>query len=185
MPNDRWPRPMPQFVTRRRSLQAAAGAVLVRSLVPALALLAGCASDPSRLPLGVDRSQVLQQLGQPTATYQMPDGQRLQYSRGPAGFAVFNIDLDASDHVHSVRQELYEGLFGSTIRPGEWRVDDVLRTYGPPQLQSRVTSFDGTVWSWRYLSLNNRRFLYVYIDPTGLVDHYNVGDDLGFGRRQW
>jgi hypothetical protein len=150
------------------------------------ALLAACASDPSRVPLGADRAQVLQQVGAPTAIYQMPDGERLQYSWGPAGFAVFNVDLDASGRVRSVRQELYEGLFASTIKPGEWRVDDVLRTYGPPYEQSRVTSFNGVVWSWRYLNINNRRFLYIYIDPTGRVDHYNVGDDLEYDqRRRW
>lgn len=149
------------------------------------ALLAGCASDPSRLPLGVDRTQAIQQLGQPTAIYQLPDGQRLQYSRGPAGFEVFNVDLDASGRVRSVRQELNEGLFNSTIRPGEWRVDDVIRTYGPPAQQSGVTSFNGVVWTWRYLHINNRRFLYIYIDPTGRVDHFNVGDDLQDRRWRW
>ncbi len=124
------------------------------------ALLAGCANDPSRLPLGVDRAQALQQLGPPTAIYALPGAEeRLQYSYGPAGFAVFNVDLDAAGHVRSVRQELSEGLFGNTIRPGEWRVEDVLRTYGRPYEQSRVSSFDGVVWSWRYLQINNRRFL--------------------------
>ena len=64
------------------------------------ALLAGCASDPSRLPLGVGRDQALQQLGPPTAIYPLPGGeQRLQYSYGPAGFAVFNIDIDAAGRV--------------------------------------------------------------------------------------
>jgi hypothetical protein len=99
---------------------------------------------------------------------------------------VFNVDLDASGQVRSVRQELDEGLFGSTIRPGEWRVEDVLRTYGPPYERSRVTSFNGAVWSWRYLHINNRRWLYIYIDPAGWVDHYNVGDDLLYeDRRRW
>ncbi|MGJ7511573.1 hypothetical protein [Variovorax sp. GT1P44] len=150
------------------------------------ALLAGCASDPSNLPLGVDRNQVLQQLGSPTAIYRTPTGERYQYSRGPMGFQVSNVDIDASGHVYSVRQELDEGLFGSTIKPGEWRVEDVLFTYGPPYQQTQVTSFNGGVWSWRYLHINNRRFLYIYIDPTGRVDHYNVGDDLEFDRwRRW
>ena len=149
------------------------------------ALLAGCASDPSRLPLGVDRAQALQQLGTPTSIYPLPDGERLQYSYGPAGFAVFNVDIDAAGRVRSVRQELNEGLFASTIRPGEWRVEDVLRTYGRPYEQSRVSSFDGVVWSWRYLNINNLRFLYIYIDPTGRVDHYNLGDDLSDRRLWW
>lgn len=176
---------MTSLVSRARLLPVFKWALAAATLLSG-ALLAGCASDPSRVPLGADRAQVLQQVGAPTAIYQMPDGQRLQYSRGPAGFVVFNVDLDASDRVRSVRQELDEGLFGSTIRPGEWRVDDVLRTYGTPYQQTRVTSFDGVVWSWRYLHINNRRFLYIYIDPTGRVDHYNVGDDLEYERsRRW
>lgn len=150
------------------------------------ALLAGCASDPSNLRLGAGREQVLQQLGTPTAIYKTADGERFQYSRGPMGFQVSNVDLDASGRVYSVRQELDEGLFGNTIKPGQWRVEDVLFTYGRPYQQTQVTSFNGSVWSWRYLHINNPRFLYIYIDPTGRVDHYNVGDDLEYDRwRRW
>ncbi|MDM0015667.1 hypothetical protein QTH87_24730 [Variovorax sp. J22P168] len=149
------------------------------------ALLAGCASDPTNVPMGVSREQVLQQVGSPTAVYRTPTGDRLQYSRGPLGFAVTNVDLDTAGRVRSVRQELDEGLFGSTIRPGVWRVPDVLFTYGQPYQQTQVTSFNGTVWSWRYLHINNRRFLYIYVDPTGRVDHYNVGDDLESERWRW
>ena len=149
-------------------------------LVLALAaILAGCVSEPTRLPLGTDRATTLQRLGTPTATYPLPGGgERLQYSRAPAGVAVNNVDIDASGKVFSIRQELYEGLFDSTIKPGEWRVEDVLRTYGRPYEISRVTSFDGEVWAWRFKSLNNRRLLYIYIDPTGVVDHYHTADEL-------
>jgi hypothetical protein len=141
--------------------------------------LAGCASDPTRTSLGTPRAQVLQQVGAPTATYPLPDGgERLQYSRAPMGFEVSNIDVDASGQVFSVRQELFEGLFGSTIKPGVWREADVLRTYGRPYEITRVTSFDGNVWSWRYKHINQRRFLYIYVSPDGVVDHYNTGDEL-------
>jgi len=141
--------------------------------------LVGCASEPTRLPLGSTRDQALQQLGTPTATYPLPNGsERLQYSRAPMGFEVSNIDVDASGHVVSVRQELFEGLFGSTIKPGVWRVDDVLRTYGRPYEITRVTSFNGDVWTWRYKSMNARRLLYIYVTPDGVVDRYHTGDDL-------
>jgi len=164
---------------RRPAARSALAAVVIA--------LAACASDPSRVPPGATRDQVLQQLGTPTAIYRLPQGERLQYSRGPSGFAVFNVDLDDAGRVRSVRQELQEGLFDSTIRPGQWRVEDVLRTYGPPYQQTRVYSFNGTVWSWRYLNINSPRFLYIYVDPSGLVDHFNVGDDLDFDdhRRRW
>jgi hypothetical protein len=147
--------------------------------VASAAALVGCASDPTRTALGTPRAQVLQQVGTPTATYPLPNGgERLQYSRAPMGFEVSNIDVDASGQVVSVRQELFEGLFGSTIKPGVWREADVLRTYGRPNEITRVTSFDGAVWSWRYKHINSRRLLYIYIGPDGVVDHYNTGDEL-------
>ncbi len=156
-----------------RRLPAAAGAVALA------VLLAGCASDPTRLPLGASRAQALQQLGAPTATHALAGGgERLQYSRAPSGFEVSNVDVDAAGRVTSVRQELDERFFGSTILPGVWREADILRTYGRPFEITRVSSFDGQVWSWRYMVQNSRRLLYIYVDPQGLVQYYNVGDDL-------
>jgi hypothetical protein len=140
--------------------------------------LAGCVSEPTRLPLGSTRDEALQRLGAPTATYPMPNGgERLQYSRAPMGYEISNIDVDASGRVVSVRQELFEGLFDSTIKPGVWRVDDVQRTYGRPYEITRVTSFEGNVWTWRFKSHNTRRLLHIYIAPDGVVDHYNTTDD--------
>lgn len=145
-------------------------------------LLAACASDPTRLPLGVSRGDALQQLGQPTAIFALADGERLQYSRLPAGFEVSNVDLDAAGRVRSVRQELDERLFASTIQTGVWREADVLRTYGRPFEIDRVSSFDGMVWTWRYKAINERRLLYIYINPEGLVERYHTGDDLRLSR---
>jgi len=154
------------------------GIFVVAAVLAIGSLLAGCASDPSRLALGRSKAEVVQQLGTPTAIYPLLSGERLQYSRAPAGTEVSNVDLDMTGQVVSVRQELDEGLFGRTIQPGVWRVAEVLRTYGQPLEVSQVTSFNGVVWSWRYKAMNSPRFLYIYIDPQGGVDHYNVGDDL-------
>jgi len=144
----------------------------------AAALLAACASEPTRTPLGLSRAETLQRLGTPSATYPLASGERLQYSRAPMGFEVTNVDLDASGHVASVVQEMDERLFSRTIQINQWRQDDVLRTYGRPYEITRVASFDGTVWSWRYLQINNPRFLYIYLDPQGVVRRYHVGDQV-------
>lgn len=157
------------------SLRTAPAALLVA------ALLAGCAGEPTRLAMGSSREGTLRELGAPTAAYAMPGGgERLQYSRAPAGFEVNNVDLDASGRVVSVRQELDERLFDRTIQPnvGRWREADVLRTYGRPFEITQVSSFDGTIWSWRYKWQNSPRLLYIYIDPTGVVQRYHTGDDL-------
>ncbi|VWX59780.1 conserved hypothetical protein [Burkholderiales bacterium 8X] len=149
------------------------------SLALASMLLAGCAGEPTRISPGTERAAALQQLGAPSATYRLQGGgERLQYSRAPAGFEVNNVDLDAAGRVVSVRQELDERLFDRTVKPGVWREADVLRTYGRPYDITRVTSFDGVIWSWRYKSMNTPRLLYIYLDPAGVVQRYHTGDDL-------
>jgi len=148
-------------------------AVMATALV-----LSGCISEPTRIAPGTSRAETLQRLGTPTATYPLPGGgERLQYSRAPAGFEVNNVDLDASGHVVSVRQELQDRMFDSTIRAGVWREADVLRTYGKPYEITRVSSFDGVVWGWHYKLMNTPRFLYIYIDRAGLVQRYHTADD--------
>lgn len=156
------------------------------ALAAALAGLFGCASDPQNVQPGMSRTEVLQRVGSPTASYPLPQGgERLQYSRAPMGFDVTNVDVDASGRVVSVIQELDERYFAQTIQVDKWTVDDVVRTYGRPYEISQVTSFTGNVWSWRYLQINNPRFLYIYLDPQGVVRRYNVGDDLRYDERRF
>ena len=167
-------------MNKRRSTLGAMAAFAMAATV----MLAGCASDPTRLQAGATRAEVLQQIGQPTAVYPMPGGgERLQYSRAPAGTEVSNVDVDAAGRVVSNRQEMQEYLFDSTIKTDTWRLDDVLRTYGRPYEVSRVSSYDGVVWSWRYQVLNNPRLLHIYMDPAGKVTRYHTGPDLM--REQW
>lgn len=145
-------------------------------------LLAGCA-DPARIQPGTSRAEVLQKYGTPTSQYSMGPIERLQYSRAPAGTTVTNVDVDATGKVVAATQVLNEGRFVYDIKPGVWREADVLRTYGRPEEISRVTSFNGTVWSWRYLQMNAHRLLYIYLDPQGVVERYHVGDDLRYDER--
>jgi hypothetical protein len=100
----------------------------------------------------------------------------------PAGFEVTDIDVDASGKVVSVTQVLSEARFGYDIKVNQWRQNDVMAFYGRPYEITRVSSFDGAVWTWRYKAVNERRMLYIYIDPTGVVRRYHTGDDLDFDR---
>ena len=151
-------------------------------VLAALVSLAGCANDTTRLPPGAARADVLQRLGAPTSIYPLAGGERLQYSRAPAGTEVSNIDVDANGRVTSNRQELDEALFDRTIQTGIWRQADVMRTYGRPYEITRVASYDGVVWTWRYRVMNDTRLLHIYIDPAGLVTRYHTGPDL---TREW
>jgi len=150
-----------------------------------LLFLAGCVSEPTRIQPGTSAAETLQRLGAPTGRYPLNGGgERLQYSRMPAGFEVVDIDLDASGKVVSVTQVLTEARFGHDIQVDRWRQNEVLAFYGKPYEISRVSSFDGTVWTWRYKAINERRMLYIYIDPTGVVRRYHTGDDLEFERNR-
>jgi uncharacterized protein YuzE len=100
----------------------------------------------------------------------------------PAGFEVTDIDVDASGKVVSVTQVLSEARFGQDIKVNQWRQNDVMAFYGRPYEITRVSSFDGAVWTWRYKAVNERRMLYIYIDPTGVVRRYHTGDDLELDR---
>ncbi|ADU39985.1 hypothetical protein [Variovorax paradoxus] len=148
-----------------------------------LAAIAGCANEPTRIQPGTTAAETLQRLGAPTGRYPLNNGgERLQYSRMPAGFEVTDIDVDASGKVVSVTQVLNEARFGYDIKVDQWRQNDVMAFYGRPYQIDRVSSFDGTVWTWRYKAVNERRMLYIYIDPTGVVRRYHTGDDLEFER---
>jgi hypothetical protein len=161
----------------RRFGAAAALAVL------AAAGLAGCASEPTRIQPGTTATETLQRLGAPTGRYPLNGGgERLQYSRMPAGFEVTDIDVDAAGKVVSVTQVLNEARFGHDIKVDQWRQNDVTAFYGRPYEISRVSSFDGAVWTWRYKAVNERRMLYIYMDPTGVVRRYHTGDDLELDR---
>jgi len=152
-------------------------------IVAAGLLLAGCASEPTRIVPGTTAAETLQRLGPPTGRYPLTGGgERLQYSRMPAGYEVIDIDVDASGKVVSVTQVLNEARFGHDIKVDRWRQNDVVAFYGRPYEISRVSSFDGTVWTWRYKAVNERRMLYIYIDPTGVVRRYHTGDDLELDR---
>lgn len=160
------------------TLSLAPGSGVALALACALTL-AGCA-EPTRVAQGTPGSEVLRRLGAPTARYALGTGERLQYSRAPAGTEVTNIDLDPAGRVAAVTQVLDERRFALDIRPGVWRADDVLRTYGAPENVTRVASFDGSVWSWRYRAYNAPRLLHVYLDPQGVVRRWHSADDLRY-----
>jgi len=157
---------------------------LLLGLGAALLALAGCANDPMNLEPGGSRADALQRLGPPSATYPLGSGERLQYSRAPMGFEVTNVDVDASGRVVAVTPEMNDRSFDRNIKVDQWREVDVLRTYGRPYEITQVSSFNGNVWSWRYLQMNAPRFLYIYLDPQGVVRRYHTGDDLRFDDRR-
>lgn len=133
------------------------------------ALLAGCATNPDRLPLGMGADQVLQASGRPTSRMALPGGgERLVYSRQPAGQQVYQVDLDAQGRVVRREQVLDEAFFAK-VALDRWTREDILQNFGPPAEQSRVYAFKGDVWTYRYVQNGIDRLWHVHIDPQGVV----------------
>ena len=137
----------------------------------------GCASKPDAIAAGASRDDVLRSYGTPTADIRSPGGDRLQYSRQPAGRQVYNIDLNADGKVVSVTQALAEPQFAQ-VQLDVWRVADVERAFGKPALVGQVYSFKGDVWSYRYDYFGTNKQFHVFIDPQGVVRRTQSTDEI-------
>lgn len=140
-------------------------------LVLAPALLAGCASQA--VAPGMSRDEVVARLGQPSKVIPLGAGERLQYSRQPAGQWAMMVDLDASGRVLQARQVLKAAEF-ARIEPGKWTRDDVEREFGRPAKIDRVTSWNGDVWTYRWTD-GHDMFYWVYLDQSGVVRRTQQG----------
>ncbi len=134
-----------------------------------LAALAAACAAPARIAPGTPRTQVLADLGTPTLTVALPGaGERLLYSRQPAGQQVYHVDLDAQQRVVRVEQVLTLEQF-QALRLGQDTRESVRERFGPPALVERVARFDGAVWTYRILDMGEPRQAHVHLDPAGVV----------------
>lgn len=146
-------------------------------------LLAACASPAFEKP-GATRAEVVARLGTPTRTAPLEGGgERLLYSAQPAGRTAYQLNFDAGGRLVHVEQALTLARLQS-IPLHQWTAIDVQREFGPPALVERVATFDGDVWTYRFLDdFNNPRFAHVHIDRLGVVqrilftDEFPRGDD--------
>ncbi|MGE4330625.1 hypothetical protein [Diaphorobacter sp.] len=146
------------------------------------ALLVGCAV-PEWQPPGTPQADIQRAFGQPTLTLALQGGgERLIYSRQPAGQEVYHMDFDAQRRLARVEQVLTQERFAA-LQSGVDGQSDVLHTFGPPALVERVASFNGDIWTYRILDNGYPRQAHVHIDPAGLVqrvmftDEFLNGDD--------
>lgn len=148
---------------------------LLAALVVALAL-AGCAV-PAREAPGALRADVLARLGPPSVRVALPDGERLIYSELPAGAQAYNLDFDAAGRLVRNEQVLTQTRFES-VPIGTWKQADVYRTFGTPMRVERVARFDGDIWTYRFLQLNDPRLAHIHLDPKGVVQRVMFTDEL-------
>lgn len=137
------------------------------ALLGAMAL-GGCAGVPQYTQVGAAREDVLQKMGPPTATYPLAAGTRLQYSYGTWGRQTYNIDLDPSGHVAAVTQALQQSVLNS-LSGRQLSSADFTRELGPPSSVSKIGSYSGDIWTWRYWDAGIARLFHAYVDGQGMV----------------
>jgi hypothetical protein len=147
--------------------------------VLAAALLAASCAHPwnsVNFAAGTPRDQVIAQAGRPVAVVPLPNGgQRLQYTLQPMGQHAFMVDLDPAGRVIRSRQVLTATEF-QRIEEGKWNLQDVVREFGPPARVDGVSSFHGSVLTYRWRDLGNAdMFYWVYVDPQGIVRRAHPG----------
>ncbi len=121
------------------------------SKIVLVGLLAGCtALSPDFEVTGKSRTEILARLGSPMRSTPLPDGERLDYSRGPDGLNTYFIYLDREGKATRVEQVLSEANF-SRIKAGmsQGEVIDIL---GDPPKRRIIARERGYVWSYRSFS---------------------------------
>lgn len=139
----------------------------------ALAVLAGCATNPFTITPGMSREQVRSKLGRPTATIAVSTGERLQYSMQPLGRFTLMVDLDGTGRVIQARQVLTLAEF-SRIELGKWTRSDVEREFGRPAMVDQVRAWPGDIMTYRW-SDGSDMFFWIYLDGQGVVQRTQQG----------
>ena len=149
-------------------------------LFAALLGLSACSLMPLRMETGTPRAEIERRLGAPTAVIALADGQRLQYSRQPSGQEVYNLDLGPDGRLRRVEQVMDASWLQQNIAVDRWTRDDALRHLGRPALVERVMSFEGDVWTYRYLEATRPRQVHLHIDRAGVVRKLAFTDEPGY-----
>ncbi len=139
--------------------------------------LSGCAVAEWQ-KIGTPRAEVLKDMGRPTLTVPLPaGGERLLYSRQPAGQQVYHFDFDAQQRLARVQQVLTMQQFFALRNDVDTRAS-VLQQFGPPALVEGVASFKGDIWTYRLLDNGASRQAHVHIDPAGVVRRVMFTDEV-------
>ncbi|HEV3106636.1 MAG TPA: hypothetical protein VGZ01_13210 [Trinickia sp.] len=140
-------------------------------LMCAVAIVAsGCAPPWQRVVPGEDQSALINRLGPPRETYDLPDGgKRWMWPTQPMGEVTTAADVDASGKVVSVRQVL-QPLEFYRAQIGQWTKRDVLVNFGRPVETSYFPLMRRDVWTYRYQEDNVWYLLYnFYFDEQGVL----------------
>ena len=157
--------------------------LLAAALGSALAL-GGCAGMSRTAPaVGDPLATVTAKFGQPTAVYQAPSGQVLEYATTPFGQFTWMARMDADGKLASFEQVLNERGFGR-IKIDSATKQDVLLLIGRPAETSYLALPDLEVWSYRYKESDVwNSMMHVHFDRAGVVRMMQNGPDPMYEKR--
>ena len=129
-------------------------------------------------PVGAPLAEVTAKLGQPAASYSLPDGgQVLEYRGQPMGQFQHMAHMGPDGRLLSFEQVLTSENFAK-VKIGQWTKDDILRNYGRPAEVSRVAFHNYEVWSYRYKEAGVwNSMMSVHFDQQGVVQQMLNGPD--------
>ena len=146
-------------------------------------LAAGCASFDGRglVPGASTGAQVEALMGKPDERVAKPDGSSvLYYTRNPVGRHTYAVTLGPEGVMRSIDQRLTPANMGK-LRTGATTKSEVRALFGPPFPATIATQplNQREVWEYKWLQVDDKRVLWVYFSPDGILREFNDTHDFG------
>ncbi len=142
--------------------------------------LGACATPEQRMPPGTRAETVRSEMGQPSVVCPLPDGgERWVWSGQPFMQASWATNVKPDGTTSGIEQVLTDASF-SRLRQGNWHIDQVRCTWGPPGEISGVGWGRNVekVWSYSYRQDGVwNSLMHVYFDDAGYVTRFHPGPD--------
>jgi hypothetical protein len=144
---------------------------LIKFVLPAAALIAGCASysGSGLVPGQSTLEDVEAVMGAPTLVREAADGGRtLWYPRLPLGRESFAARIDRDGTLMSLDQRLTAQNI-ARLRPNQSTADDVLDIIGPPFRVYQYQHMQREAWEYQLRTPPSNTSLYVQLSPDRVV----------------
>ena len=152
-------------------------------LLAALLALAGCVSFDGRglAPGSATVAQVEGAMGKPDERLSKPDGSSvLYYSRNPIGRHAYAVTVGSDGFLRSIEQRLTRANMDKLV-PGVTTSKDVRELFGPPfpATVGKSAFSQREVWEYKWLEGEDKRVLWVYFSPDGILREFTNSHDFG------
>jgi len=144
---------------------------------------AGCASFDGRglVPGSATVAQVEASMGRPDERLAKPDGSSvLYYSRNPIGRHAYAVTVGPDGVMRGIEQRLTRANMDKLV-PGAMTSKDVREIFGPPfpATVGKSAFSQREVWEYKWLEVEDKRVLWVYFSPDGILREFTNSHDFG------